>query len=382
MVDWSSLPYDLVFMIANRIPAIEDFLAFSAVCHSWRSVYVNKSWSPSPHFPWLMLCENRADESNRAFFSFQKKRCHLLPLPQAQERRCWGSSCGWLVTIGLDLQIHLLNPVTQIRIALPPQSTFPHQPTFIAAENRGWYRAHFIHKAFVFKTPVNGKRDELAVMAIHGMMNDHLAVAKPGYDSWVTVETSPLFVYEDVTVFKDKIFAICGSGTLVLIEIDGANSPRAKQISPPPDGALPWQKLYLVESSGELLLVYRIIGRLDDFSLGTISFEVYKFDFKANKWVRKDELGDQALFVGDNNSVSIACSSANCCKPNSIYFADDTSERRPGCQVQGNSDVGVYNMSNRSIKSLEYGVDFNILQSGGNFILNYSVPVWVIPSLS
>ena len=40
-------------------------------------------------------------------------------------------------------------------------------------------------------------------------------------------------------------------------------------------------------------------------------------------WVNVDSLGDQALFAGDNSSMSLSASSFNGCKANCIYFTDD-----------------------------------------------------------
>ena len=62
----------------------------------------------------------------------------------------------------------------------------------------------------------------------------------------------------------------------------------------------------------------------------TIGFLVQKLErchqggskFKY-KWVKVDSLGDQALFVGDNSSLSLTASSLNGIKPNCIYFTDD-----------------------------------------------------------
>ncbi|KAL6997663.1 hypothetical protein U1Q18_007789 [Sarracenia purpurea var. burkii] len=373
MADWTQIPYDLISMIANRIPAIEDFLALSAVCRSWRSVYVHKSWSPAPVFPWLMLSESRDNQSTRAFFSFHKNRRYLLPLPEAHGRRCWGSSCGWIVTIGLDLQIHLLNPITRNRIDLPPQSTFSRQPII---GNPHWFRTHFIHKAFVFNRQFRTE-DDLLVMAIHGQ-NNHLAFSRPGYNSWVTVETSFPCLFKDVTVFDGKIFAVCNSGNLVLVEnvdVDDNGSPTARQIASPPNFADGQEKLYLVESSGELLMLCRRRTRsIVDFSLETISFDAYRFDFDDEVWVGLGGLGDRALFIGDNNSLSISSVDDANCDANCIYFTDDDSERWPVDEDDhGKSDIGMYNMADRSIRFLDFGEDFAI---------HYSCPVWVSPAVT
>lgn len=63
MVDWSNLPYDLIALIANKLYAVEDFLAFSAVCSSWRLVYLKKNWNPSATSPWLILDVNHNSEA-------------------------------------------------------------------------------------------------------------------------------------------------------------------------------------------------------------------------------------------------------------------------------------------------------------------------------
>ncbi|KAA8517262.1 hypothetical protein F0562_017555 [Nyssa sinensis] len=377
--DWSRLPYDLIATIANQLTVIEDFLAFSGVCRSWRSVYRNRNWTPGPQFPWLMLSENR-NETTRCFFSFFKNKRLVSSLPEARGRRCWGSACGWLITIGVDLEIHLLNPITQICIDLPSQSTFCNQP-FLAgnAVTHSTYRTSFINKAFVFKysSHLNNIGDGFMVMAIHGKDNS-LAFARPGYDSWVTVETSSPFVFRDVVLFEGQIFAICDAGTLVAVEIDGSGPPRAIQFAAPPTGHCPWNQIYLVESLGDLLLLFRCATRsVYDFSMETISFEVYKFDFSTKEWMKLNELGYRALFVGDNCSMSLSASEVfNCKSNNSIYFTDDNVEWWPTCEEEqhGRFDMGVYNMADGSIESL--------LDLGDDSPLHYSCPIWVMPAIS
>uniref|UniRef100_A0A5B7A288 F-box domain-containing protein n=1 Tax=Davidia involucrata TaxID=16924 RepID=A0A5B7A288_DAVIN len=370
--DWSRLPYDLIATIANRLTVIEDFLAFSGVCRSWRSVFWNRNWTPGPQFPWLMLSENR-NETTRSFFSFFKNKRLVSSLPEARGRRCWGSACGWLITIGVDLEIHLLNPITQICIDLPPQSTFGNQPPDLVGNDvtHNWYQTSFINRAFVLKS---SSQDAFMVMAIHGSDNS-LAFARPGYDSWATVEISSPYVFRDVTLFEGQIFAICNAGTLVAVEIDGSGPHRAIHIASQPSDHWPWHKIYLVESLGDLLLLFRCATRsVRDFSMETISFEVYKFDFSTKEWMKLDDLGDRALFVGDNCSMSLSTSQVLNCKSNSIYFTDDNVEWWPKCEEEqhGRFDMGVYNMADRSIESLHFG---------DNFPLHYSCPIWVMPAI-
>ncbi|KAH7843073.1 hypothetical protein Vadar_012361 [Vaccinium darrowii] len=260
--------------VHGEYPPLKTFLHFlHIVIHGDLSTQTRIGHLACPHFPWLMLSESKHNQPTRAFFSFYKNKRHLVPLPESQGRRCWGSSCGWIFTIRLDLQMHLLNPVTRIRINLPPHSTFSQEFTLKLAAARDWYRTHFVRKAFVFK--MSKRKGDILVMVTHGK-NCCLAFARPGFSSWVTVESSTPYVFKDVTVFDGRIFAVCDSGALLIVEdiADGPSSAGSvREVASPPNGAMDWEKMYLVESYGELLLLCRRLARsIIDFSLETVSF--------------------------------------------------------------------------------------------------------------
>ena len=83
----------------------------------------------------------------------------------------------------------------------------------------------------------------------------------------------------------------------------------------------------MVESCGDLLLVVRYIGEFVDWNgtlvreedrltehcthpkvcpYRTCLFHVYKLDFNEIKWVEMESLGDRALFLSGNQSVSVS----------------------------------------------------------------------------
>ncbi|KAL0359627.1 UNVERIFIED_CONTAM: hypothetical protein Sangu_0812100 [Sesamum angustifolium] len=218
MADWSKLPYDIIHKVATYLMAVEDFLAFSAVCRSWRSVYVAKQWHQSPQVPWLML-SGIENDSFRSFISLYRNKVYNSELPEVDGRRCWGSSSGWLVTVGNDLDIRLHNPFTRVSVNLPPKSS-------LIFEILGCW-------LFV----------DLAI-------------------SWRTVKDISHTGYIDVTHVKDQIFALCGLGYLVVIDIDslavtdinGPQAPEHVALSLP---LWHWEHLILVESSGDLWMVYQ-----------------------------------------------------------------------------------------------------------------------------
>uniref|UniRef100_A0A7N2LBQ0 KIB1-4 beta-propeller domain-containing protein n=1 Tax=Quercus lobata TaxID=97700 RepID=A0A7N2LBQ0_QUELO len=68
------------------------------------------------------------------------------------------------------------------------------------------------------------------------------------------------------------------------------------------------------------------------------------------KWVKVHSLGDQALFVGDNSSVSLSASSFNGCKANCIYFTDDNKLNYAYTAEGGGYDIGAFRMQERKIE--------------------------------
>ncbi|XP_023881403.1 uncharacterized protein LOC136062141 [Quercus suber] len=107
----------------------------------------------------------------------------------------------------------------------------------------------------------------------------------------------------------------------------------------------------------------------------TIGFIVQKLErchqggskFKY-KWVKVYSLGDQALFVGDNSSLSLTASSLNGVKPNCIHFTDDDLRVFNCTRNDGGSDMGVFSMEDAEIKS----------HYSGQSLSFFCAPLWYI----
>ncbi|KAL0404807.1 UNVERIFIED_CONTAM: hypothetical protein Sradi_2121500 [Sesamum radiatum] len=252
MADWSKLPYDIIHKVATYLMAVEDFLAFSAVCRSWRSVYVAKQWHQSPQ----------------------------------------------------------------------------------------------------------------------------LAFCRPGYSSWKTVKDISRTGYIDVTHVKDQIFALCGLGSLVVIDIDSLavtdiNGPKAPEHVALSLPLWHWEQLILVESSGDLWMVYQNRTSIRSrSSVESTEFYVYTFDFSKKRWIRLSSLGNHAIFVGDNCSMSIRAPDRFNCKSNSIYFIGKRMEQRWPCG-EVHVDLGVHSITNGISEPLCFGPGIP---------KHYSFPLWVTPT--
>ncbi|XP_059453344.1 uncharacterized protein LOC132183895 [Corylus avellana] len=111
---------------------------------------------------------------------------------------------------------------------------------------------------------------------------------------------------------------------------------------------------YLVETSGgDLLVVRRCLDSWRDQGM-TDSFEVYKLvlDHESGRVVKRVEvknIGDDALFLGDNYSISVSASAFLGCRPNFIYYTDDYIDTMP-YYPNGPIDMGIFNLEDRSIQ--------------------------------
>uniref|UniRef100_A0A5B6Z6N5 Uncharacterized protein n=1 Tax=Davidia involucrata TaxID=16924 RepID=A0A5B6Z6N5_DAVIN len=372
--DWSSsIPDDLLKLIVKRIHSIEDYLMFRAVCRSWNSIPCGvNDFDSSMKLPWLMLTE-KENSDTRGFYSLSGRKIHELYLPEARGRRCWGSPYGWLITIGTDLCMNLLNPLSRVSISLPHQSTFTDQ--YRGFSSPEFLRTYFIEKAVLSSSPSPSRGGDCCfVIALYSQFRK-LAIAKPGDDAWSPVE-APWGAFEDVACLDGKVFALNCVGDLHLLLICGEFTahPKAKAVhfaGPPPDGE-PSCKKYIVGLNGELYVVYRFHDETEggDYVL-TSDFEIYKLNMQTREWKEvSGGLGDDwTLFLGNNYSLPIRASEE--CRSNCIYFTDDFLEYYPKSEGR---DMGIYNCKDETVDRIPVHVVSSHLFSP------FCPPLWITPN--
>ncbi|KAF4375818.1 hypothetical protein F8388_014540 [Cannabis sativa] len=135
-----------------------------------------------------------------------------------------------------------------------------------------------------------------------------------------------------------------------------------------------FDKKYLVEMEsykGDLLQVQRYVY-METFRV-TTCFDIFKWSFDRSNWEEISDLGDEALFVGDNSSVSVDTSlSSTKCQNNCIYFTNDYSVHS---NINNPSDMGVYNLVTRSVR--RFNIDTNLFTRMGG-----RAPIWIVPNIS
>ncbi|KAF5203973.1 hypothetical protein FRX31_006440, partial [Thalictrum thalictroides] len=252
---WLNLPDDIIEDISERLVDIDDYVRFASVCKSWQSV-VKQTIKTKKFSPWLLLPEGEIDTQHhdtnddhiRKFFSLSSRKTLYLNSLETRGRRCFGSPFGWLFTIGLDLNIHLLNPLTRVQIPLPSQPTFQNQ-----------YQQHFeprdMRRIFISRFAMSSNTpnsdQDFVVMVIYKQCK--LSFARPGDESWTAVET-PRESYKDIICFRGQFYVVTRQGNLKKIcEMDTPH-PRTVDFMPPPEDVESYENFYLLEMCGDLHL--------------------------------------------------------------------------------------------------------------------------------
>ncbi|KAL5707164.1 SWR1-complex protein 3 [Ranunculus cassubicifolius] len=394
MENWSELPGDIVEVFAKLISLdVQDYARFGAVCKSWKSCLINVKENLIACSPWLMLTTRENDdkiseeseEGIRSFYIPSSKRIVDLKLP-TQGRRCLGTCYSWVLTIGLDLNINLFNPLSRSQICLPPQPTFHYQHGCYVDPKK--ICRSYIRKFAVSSNPslwraAPDSDQANSVMVIYGGA-DYVSIARPGDKVWTSLEGPLGRRAQDIIFFNGHFYFLDYDGVLLICETS-TTKPSARIIASSPDGVDPVSaefSFYLVEVSGDLYFVERLFASNDtsdyddddfsdddndddccdhdgsrnhneedidcDFYYYTQHFSVLKFDFNAMKWTTVESLGNHAIFVGTNSSFSISTSQYPNFRGNCIYFTDDHTE----CYISDFCDMGVYDISKKCFEPL------------------------------
>ncbi|KAM7274941.1 hypothetical protein ACFE04_016807 [Oxalis oulophora] len=363
MYDWAQIPTDIFFTICDRL-AYKDIIVASSICKPWKlsgCLFLGGIQFPSK-VPWLML----AEEDKRGLSSSVSVR-NFFDLSS-----------------DIHLQMNLFHPLTGRMIDLPHYSTFekydpdddPDEPEDI-----------LILKAFASADPWNSKvqdyNRDCIIMVTYDLGLP--AFVRLGGKTWTDVQTESQY-YGDVVCYKGQ-FLFLSSSHLYACNLDGDQASSTNIIAHNPKHLIISTQKYLVELEGELLVVFRHFGgglySKSSYSANiskeipylTTSFDVLKL-IKTNgrsdehefEFVGVESLGDQALFVGFNASFSLSATNLNGCCGNSIYFTDDSWEMYSETKNGGGYDMGIYNLSDGTVKQ----------HYEGESLSYFSTPIWYI----
>ncbi|XP_074335968.1 putative F-box protein At5g55150 [Apium graveolens] len=450
--NWNNLPKDLLIDIVQRLTCLEDYFTSIVVCKSWNSVALEavasladsviaeKPWwlllRSDTTTPMLLLAEEVAPGSirydtefdlnrdyaydkdgfyiddedhdkdtirgydylknsvgtSRGLYSLSSMKTYNIELPEAAGKLILGTSKGWLLTLGRDLQINLLHPLLRHQISLPPMNMFTAPTAYLPLA--GFTEEHaseqFIRKV-AMSSELPQKKTDLSSLSHHStrspivMVVYHrkgvLGFARSGDKRWTDVRVCS-DGFHDIVYHKGKFYAVDFQGNIYLccIDVDEKREwPRATKIASIKTNNN--QQKYLAEplSGSGLLLVVRYDrdklikrNRVRASKYRTTNFEVWRLELEYCNSLRipsctltpVNNLGNEAIFIGRASSLCVP--SSDIIKPNSIYFTDD--HHQVFIRLGGGHDMGIFDIEHRTIEPHYQGKSIHCI----------SPPLWYI----
>ncbi|KAK3150582.1 hypothetical protein QOZ80_3AG0235060 [Eleusine coracana subsp. coracana] len=136
---WASLPTDITLLVAGRVldGDVVDYISFRAVCSGWRACTACPR-DPTMLDPrlrpraWVALCDSdavRPDEAGEiAFFHTRTARCLRVRLPELRRYRIVGFTDGLVILLHKRTTgVRVLHPFTHVAVDLPPLAPVYHQ---------------------------------------------------------------------------------------------------------------------------------------------------------------------------------------------------------------------------------------------------------------
>lgn len=341
---WSELPLDIISLIVNQEQlSLADVGRMATVCKSWDSIlrennwfglHVNANIGKTP-FPWLMLADECRSGGKRGFFNPATGQVSEVYLPEAEGRRCCGSSHGWIVTIGEDMEINLLNPLTRQQLSLPSQLTFDvFSDGSTNQEIHEWSSRKDVVRSFILKAILTcspsraGECVTVASLFPPGLRP--LAYARPGDSKWTIIPHLESYQEpNDFIFYQGQVFAINLFGELMVLDLYHDPELKWKVISPELYdtcrdifGGLGHCHFdfYLAQIAGKFVAVVRGAKVRERCRREILKVAVFKF--QLGEWRQIHEIGDCCLFLGVNQTICLSPAPRGY-RPNCIYFADD-----------------------------------------------------------
>ncbi|KAK6932537.1 Domain unknown function DUF295 [Dillenia turbinata] len=335
MVDWSCLLPELLMEISKKIDLIQDFVNFGCVCKPWLWAASAAKFNTQCRLPLLML-PAKEDIHVREFYDISMEgQIHQLDLPVPRGSKIF-PTLGWLVVVSdTNADMFMLHPFSRRTIKLPNPISLNEQ----LLENGDTWLPFFL-KAVLSADPCLSS--DWVLMIIYEI--GKLAFVKNGDKVWTGIDP-PLGNCSDIYYYERQFYGVDYEGNIVNCDVQGPNPTAGHVISRLPISlkALVGFKFYLAEWCGKFVVIHRSIN------VPSIpkSFRIFEIDFAQGNWVEVTHLGNKAIFLGFNPSITVDALEFRKCKPNCVYFTDDTHEGRVDPDGR---DMGIYNMVDRNVE--------------------------------
>ncbi|XP_074308464.1 F-box protein SKIP23-like [Silene latifolia] len=327
-VSWSNLPEELLIPIVDRLENRHDILHVRAVCKEWRrcvslSILSNKRVLSTilPHKLKTTnppLLKGGASLRDAGFYGQHPPTTSLILVVSTiflvKPIFC-DKLLPWLATIEEvnPGKVYLRWPLSRSTVRKMPEN-FPKLLDLSRFEVEEMGKIYSLrsdekpnhlfeeeHKVLLLADP-NDCKSELTI-------GDYTAVVL--YDSGSiaainlgTEKVQQVFLkarkFDDIVMFKERVYAIDRYGILYLIDKDNSSSDQFKMVKIVKDSLYSpsERKSRLFESCGELYLVRKCLVTRPKFKNKRMGIRVYRMNHEENNWEELESIGeDRILFV-------------------------------------------------------------------------------------
>ncbi|XP_023749191.1 uncharacterized protein LOC111897461 [Lactuca sativa] len=278
---WSYLNHDVLLLVMMQLGVI-DFLAFSGVCKSWRSIALSnrKSFMASKP-PMLMWIPPRSNNKDKIFcLEDYKRRTFKTALTHSAGMYCIRLTCGYLILFRIKTKdFWLVNPITRRELNFPPAPD------------------DYITSVLVFSPSISK-----FVLVMFAKKQIWFSIEDEG--AWNCVSSTFDFTnYKDLHVFKGKIYTL-NSYNYHLCELTLNPEPRVMLLE---------TKILLDEPEHESDIFFPQLVSCGENLYVTVSsayadvISVYKLDSGKMEWVPFQDTGEEHGFfmsqAGHNAAV-------------------------------------------------------------------------------
>ncbi|XP_048421830.1 uncharacterized protein LOC125468993 [Pyrus x bretschneideri] len=254
---------------------------------------------------------------------------------QVPNVRFCGSSKGWLIYVDKDSVVTLVNPFFRVKRTRKKENSIIRLPPLIGGVPplKNWDSSisyYFAYKAILSADPVLCADNYIVVVICE--VYCQLAFIRPAFDTSAQYKCN------------------------VILDVGNTEEAPAKR--------------YLVDLNEKRFLMVERYGNVIDGRRMTYQFRIFEMKSHKCEWTEIYDLGDVALFVGDNSSIALAASKYSGCQPNCIYFYHDNISQG-AFQPMKSHDFGVYNVKDQSF-SQPYPEDTMTLMQ-----MTSRPPIWV-----
>nr|GEU90259.1 hypothetical protein [Tanacetum cinerariifolium] len=279
MMEWSEMLPEVLDIITQKyITCYEDYLSFAGVCKSWclaaARIYHNSNGPPS-RLPSLMLAEKSDDHESRELFLLSNKRIRKIRLPEIYGKACWYSSCGWLLTVGKDFALQLINPLSREIINLPKIDTFSE-----AIHPINW--EYTISKFLLLES-----KSVLIIWEFKKLGFCHI-----GDNKWTSIDhgLDNHFIH-DITFYNGQIYTFYLNNTIRACNVNGKDRAVLVHLATIPEDVY-YRRVFLGYIVGlddgerkQLLVISRYLMFKEGIYY-TKSFKVFAYDLESGNWSR------------------------------------------------------------------------------------------------